>query len=512
MPQSPDITTTGAVGALPGSPGGTIAPTAGTVYTAKASATQEYVAGSVSQAYSGFLRSLSFAIDDVESDFGSDLYARMQFDPRVKGNLRLIKSAILSEELSLVPAVNDESEDGFAQAQDILTFCDRVLANLETPLEDVLRDMLDAVALGNQVAEQVYDQPTRGVDRGKLVLTKLKVKPRGTTAFVVDAFRNVVGLLAYIPGVGFPVTTGGMIDPAHQANFLPREKFAVLTWEPKDGDPRGSSSLRSAYWPWQAKLQVAMAYLSYLAKFASPSVWATVGPESASSTTINADGTLSDASPVQALYAQLLNFQNGSALALANGSAVGAVHVQGNGEAFLKAFDWFDAQITYGMLSQTLATGEGQHQARAAAAVHQDVLSLLIREGKNAVCRMVRRDILMPLVQYNFGEQCVSLTPKATLGEVENRDVSTLVTALAAAGYVIANSQLPEIDALLGLAQRSKEDLQEAEVIAEGGSTDGSAPAPPTAPPGTATPATPPGTPAPPIVASQPGNPVKPKE
>jgi len=388
---TPDITTTGAIGALPGSPNGTIAPVAGTVYTAKASPLTEYVSGSVSQAYSGFIRSLSFAIDDVESDFGSDLYQRMQFDPRIKGNLRLIKSAILSEELSLVPAVNDQSEDGFGPAQDILEFCERVLDNLETPLEDVLRDMLDAVAQGHQVAEQVYDQPTRGVDRGKLVLTKLKVKPRGTTAFVVDAFRNVVGLLGYIPGVGFPVTTGGMVDPAHQANFLPREKFAVLTWEPKDGDPRGTSSFRAAYWPWQAKVQVMGAYLSYLAKFASPSVWATVGPESASSTTINADGTLNDVSPVQALYGQLLNFQNGSALALANGSAVGAVHVQGNGEAFLKAFDWFDAQMTYGMLSQTLATGEGKHESRAAAAVHQDVLSLLIREGKNAVCRMVRR-------------------------------------------------------------------------------------------------------------------------
>jgi len=506
---TPDITTTGAVGALPGSPGGTIAPTAGTIYTAKASATQEYVAGSVSQAYNGFLRSLSFAIDDVESDFGSDLYSRMQFDPRIKGNLRLIKSAILSEELSLVPAVNDQSEDGFGQAQDILAFCDRVLANLETPLEDVLRDMLDAVALGNQVAEQVYDQPTRGVDRGKLVLTKLKVKPRGTTAFVVDAFRNVVGLLGYIPGVGFPVTTGGMIDPAHQANFLPREKFAVLTWEPKDGDPRGTSSLRPAYWAWQSKVQVMGAYLSYLAKFASPSVWATVGPESASSTMIATDGTLSDVSPVQALYAQLLNFQNGSALALANGSAVGTVNVQGDGSAFLKAFDWFDAQITYGMLSQTLATGEGKHESRAAAAVHQDVLSLLIREGKNAVCRMVRRDILMPLVQYNFGEDAVPLTPKASLGEVETKDVATLITALATAGYVIANSQLSEIDALLGLAQRSEEDIVQAQITTESGSTDGTAPpTPPDAPPlaGTGPPRTPPGTRTPP--PSQPGNPV----
>jgi len=504
---TPDITTTGAVGAMPGSPNGTIMPTAGTIYTAKANPVTEYVAGSVSQAYNGFLRSLSFAIDDAESDFGSDLYQRMQFDPKIKGNLRLIKSAVMSEEVSLVPAVNDESEDGFAQAQDILAFCERVLDNLETPLEDVLRDLLDAVAEGHRVAEQVYDQPTRGVDRGKLVLTKLKVKPRGTTAFVVDAFRNVVGLLGFIPGVGFPVTTGGMIDPAHQPNFLPREKFAVLTWEPKNGDPRGTSTLRAAYWPWQSKVQVAVAYLSYLAKFASPSIWATTAPDAASNVTINADGTLSEVSPVAALYNQTINFQNGSVLVGPDGMKVGAIHVQGNGEAFLKAFDWFDAQITYGMLSQTLATGEGKHESRAAAAVHQDVLSLLIREGKNTVCRMIRRDILTPLVKYNFGEQSISLTPNASLGEVENRDVSPLITALAAAGYVIANSQLPEIDALLGFAQRSEEDMMQAQLVTQGANVNGTAPpTAPASPPGTPIP---PSTPIPPTAASQPGNPVK---
>lgn len=487
------ISETGTTGALPGSLNANIAPTRGTPYVLKANPLTEYVAGSPTQAYAGFFRSLGFAIDDITADFASDLYDRMAFDPTIKGNTRLVKSAILSEEVSLASPVHDESEDGFGKAQDILDFCNRVLENLETPLEDVLRDMLEAFSHGNRVAEQIYEQPTSGVDNGKLVLTKLKVKPRQTTAFVVDFYRNVIGLIGYIPGVGFPVQTGSFIDPARQPNLLPREKFAVLTWEPKDGDPRGTSSLRSAYWPWQAKAQVMPQYLSYLAKFASPSLWATTGPDAQSVSTSNADGTIVDSPPALQLGAQMANFYNGSYIVLPNGARVDAIHVTGDGQAFLKAFEFFDAQMTYAMLSQTLSTGQAQHASRAQATVHQDILSLLIREGKNAVCRMIRRDILMPLVRYNFGEDAVTLTPNASLGEVESRDVAPLITALASAGYVIANSQLPSIDELIGIEQRSQEDIIEAQLVAEGGANDGSAPATPS---GTSPPVTPPpGTP-----------------
>jgi hypothetical protein len=191
-----DITSAMRVGAVPPQTGigNNVPGKPGNVVQLRAVAVDEYVANTRYLA-GNVLRTLPHAIDDLTAEFADDIYERMQRDAEVAAIVRLLKSAILSEGVSLASPVADEAETDFARAQEVLDFCTDVLANLLTPMEDALRNMLDALTVGSKVAEQVY-----ALDGAQLRLVALKVKPRRSTAFLVDPFNNVIGLLGQRPG------------------------------------------------------------------------------------------------------------------------------------------------------------------------------------------------------------------------------------------------------------------------------------------------------------------------
>jgi hypothetical protein len=453
------ITSSPRVGASPATtPGGQDSP--GKVVRLRAIATEEYVANARYLAGNA-LRTLPHAIDDLTAEFADDIYERMQRDGQVAAIMRLLKSAILSEGVTLTSPIADEAELDFARGQEIAALCTEQIANLATPIEDVLRNLLDALAVGHKVAEQVYE-----LRDNALVLTALKVKPRRATAFLVDPFNNVIGLLGQRPGQAIGVISSAVYgNPRDIPNILPREKFAVLTHDPRDGDPRGRSVLRPAYGAWNLKVQALFSYQRYLAQFASPSVIATVGELAGDVTATTSAGTVVTMTAQEYLETAVQGFQNGSYIIAPFGSIIRVEWPQGSGDAYLKAFEFLNAEISKAVLTQTLATGEGKHASRAQAAVHQDVLAVIIREYKEWVCRMLRRDILTPMVRYNVAD-ADHLVPVPSLGEVEQQDVNAMLTALGAVGYSLSPSQLPETDRMAGMPARSTDDLKQLQEMA----------------------------------------------
>lgn len=441
--------------------------------------TREYVSGGNLLWQKSFYRALPGYIDDTTRDFGEDLYERMALDAQIKSCVGLLKKSILNGGLS-ISAPSGLDETGFpkteAKAQEIADFCQRNIDRLERPfVTETLHDMLDAMSLGNKVAEQVYEQPKTGPLAGQLCLKQIKVKPRASTAFVVDPYQNLVGLIALIPGVSPSALNSNILagDLKSVPNLLPRRKFAVLTWEPQNGDPRGISVLRSAYNPWWLKQQTWPEYLKYLAQFGSPSLIGYTAEGATVDTLKNADGTVyldgngvaTYISPEQTLATSMAEFRNGTYLALPFSSKVEPLQVNGEGGAFLSAVDLFDRQMAKAILYQTLATEQAQHQARAASETHQDVLGLVVQYGKTVVEQMILNDILKPLIEYNYGEEGLEFLPNVDLGNTESQDFATKATAIASlqtAGY-LTESQKPGIDADLGIHVRSPQEVQAAQ-------------------------------------------------
>jgi Protein of unknown function (DUF935) len=434
---------------------------------------REYVAGGSGLWYGDAVRALPHPLDDLAADFGADIYDRMCFDPQVAACLTVLKASILEDGLTLAPAVDDKLDPDYALAVEIQEAAEAMLDDLETPLDDALFDMLHALAIGNRVAELKYAVKPGPDGRDLVSVAAIKPKPLTATAFVVDAYMNVVGLLGARPGMVQPAYTGAVIDPK-SAEILPRDKFAVFTFRPKYGDPRGTSILRPAYAAWWTKWQVHQEYLKYLAQFAGPGLIGTAPANAVTQPAMDPLGNPTDPSsapltPSEAMVAALEAYRNGGILGLPYGASVQVIQAAGNGQPFLSAIAACDHGITKSILTQELATEEGAHQARAAAQVHQDVLDTLVRQGKRSLVRVVARDILRNFVRWNWGEDALPLAPKPSLGTTERQDLPAMMTAVAAlvnAGYPHP-SQYSGLDSMLGLPPRDL--TQDADVLDENG-------------------------------------------
>jgi hypothetical protein len=162
-------------------------------------------------------------------------------------------------------------------------------------------------------------------------------------------------------------------------------------------------------------------------------------------------------SPQDKLLRVLKALRNGYVAVGPDGTKVQVIQASGTGTAFTAAFDFWDKQIAKAVLGQTLATEEGQHQARAAAQVHKDVLDIVLKHVRRAVAVMIRNDVLFHLVANNYGEEDARLyTPKVFVGPESDDDwssdvagVSQLVTA--AGGQFVKPDQYPYLWKKLGL-------------------------------------------------------------
>lgn len=434
----------------------------------RAELTRELVSARV-LSLSTYLRSLPRYIDDIGRDFGDDIYQRLRLDPQYAQCLLVLKLAILAQGVEVEPAVGEE-DPNHQQAVEMAEFCRRNLQGLRAPfVAHTLWNMLDALDQGNKVAEQTYYYPESGPDVGKLCLQSIKVKPRESVAFVVDTMTNVVGILGIRPGQ-YGYAGMGVID-AKSPNLLPRKKFLILTHRPENEDPRGTSAGRPAYHPWWFKAQLQAEYLKHLARFGSPSPVATTGQAAENVQDSSADGSPlvdEDGNPVYitpeaATLRALQDIANGSVAVLPFGTTLDLMEPKTGDSPLLQGIEFCNKEMSKCLLGQTLATGEGEHQARAAAEVHQDVLGLLVSHEKRGVEQAVRCDVCMPLVEYNYGPEAIPLTPNVTLGDTSEEDIAALITAvsrLVAADY-FSPEQLRALDALLGMPIRSQEAVDE---------------------------------------------------
>lgn len=405
--------------------------------TAKTEPTREYVAGGdgglgwwYTQA-SQRLRTLPHCIDDVTADLADDLYDRMMVDPQAGGAVNIFRASILEDGVKLTSPVEKDA-DGYDLGQEIAATCTTALDELDIPVDDVWWNMLDALPFGNKVGELVYRQ-----DGKWLMLRAIKVKPRHATAFVVDQFNNILGL----------VGPSGLRSGADgQPTLLPLEKFAVLSFRPKDADPRGTSVLRPAYNGWWLKQQTWVEFLKYLTQFASASL---VGKTPPGAKAANPG----DPKPADVMLAQLLGFRNGTAVVLPAGAELDPLFSTGEGQAFHRAFELYGREIVMGVISQTRAILEAEHGSKADSQTSQDILDTLVRQAKKSVQRMIRRDVLRPFVRYNYGEAAVPLAPVVTLGNVEEQDRTPMWNAFAALwkSGALDESQRAEMCRILGL-------------------------------------------------------------
>jgi hypothetical protein len=434
-------------------------------------ATREAVAGGFGLFLQDRPQVLTQYFDDIVAEFGPRLYEVMDLDATLKASADVLDEAVLAERVQLTPAVvrqeqegavdEDPSDPEIALSEEVADYCRRLLDGVSPPANVVSWNLLKASRFGARLAEKVY-APGTGPDLGRLVLASLKTKPRWAYNLVVDAFMNVVGVLAFVPA---PYREGEAPPPAESAPsgwlVLPRRRFCLATWDSPHEDPRGTSTYRTAYRAWNVKVQVDPLYYRYLTVYAGAKAWAELPPNAGTQKVLQPDGSYK--TPQQDLSDTLTSFlTTHSTLALHNGGAVHAFAVPGEGQAFTTAYDVFNRQLVLSQLGTADLTMPSEHYSKGEGEVGQDVVGNRVRHRRAWLADVWRREVLMDAVALNWGEDVARRhTPLVSFGSVEHQDFSRNANAVARlmqSGY-FTESQLHAVDRWLGLPPRKPGEL-----------------------------------------------------
>jgi hypothetical protein len=411
-------------------------------------------------------RRLPQVSDEVAAHYGPSTYEQMACDPEVGAALLLLVYFTLADGVESRPAVG-EKDERFELAVEINEHIERTISGLSRPLKETLEMIVkEAMIHGSKVAEKVYSIPTAGPDAFRLVLSHIKVKPKGATAFVVDEFMNLVGLIPASPGYTALVTG--------ESKVISPEKFIIATYRMKDEDPRGNSHLRPAVKPWNVKQLAWPEFLTYLMRCAVPGMALILSENAKDRTETDADGNQTTLSATDEGLQALVQFKNSTAMVLESGSDLKTLEVSGKGEIWKLAFnEILNKEIRKALLLQDLATSDSTHQTKGSTDSQMGIVELLVWAIKRWVGEIVRSQIFMPQVAYNWGDDvAVELTPTAVLGDYDRKDWaadSEAVVSLCTATVLDENgTQKPlltysQIQALLtqiGLPAPSQEEVE----------------------------------------------------
>jgi len=408
--------------------------------------TKEYVVGT-----GGFTRKIGQILsnfnDELECLIGWDVYERMSRDPVVSKNINYQKLSVTSEEINLHPAVG-EKDPRYDRALEIRDCCLRSQNNLHRPIQAIIAEMMNALKRSHTVAEITYNEPLpTGPDAYKLTLRSIKVKPHNTTAFVVDPFRNVIGLTAWMYGRA-GVVPSSQIDGQ---KIIEREKFAVLTFETEDEDPRGLNVLRAAYNFWQAKCLVPGLDLKWLEKSGIKSAIGFTAEGLDTNVEEDPDNEGEVISAQQAMANALARLESGSSAAFPHSASVQAYGVDGTGSQFTRAYEDYDKQIDYALSGQSGATKDSETGSYSSKGIFKDVLDLFCYSRKRQVADCLRNDVWKNFVRWNFGEGDVDLTPIVMIGDEEGNTWAETAVALEKLGPSLTDSQWLTLLAELGI-------------------------------------------------------------
>lgn len=345
------------------------------------------------------------------------------------------------------------------RAAEISDFCQRQIDRVPKFHAAMFQLVFEGMAYGNKVAEQVLEIATRGTDAGKWCLKALKPKPRTAVAFVIDAYMNEIGMLGAKPGQMAVMQTSILAD---STEIIPREKFAVFTYRPKDDDPRGTTALIAARNGWEMKTRTFPEYLLFLMVSAIPGILATLPAGQDEMTVYEDDGITPKRDAItgepvtisahQFLLNMLSKMRNHQVGVAPDGTNFTLLEANSEGEVFTRALDKFGSEITMAILFQQLATRDSTHQTKGATGSQARVIDLIVFWLRDTAADMVRNEIFKPLVRYNFGDEAADeLLPKVSYGDTEARDWAVDATAAAALADKLTETQWEHITTQLGI-------------------------------------------------------------
>ena len=295
----------------------------------------------------------------------AELFEEMEEkDPHLFSQLQTRKNAVTGLDFEIIPFDSDDPRD-----KEIAEFVETQINGIEG-LEDIMLDLLDAIGKGFAVSEIMW-----GYDEGHVVVTD--IRSRQQKRFFWDSTDD-----------SFQVRTaeapGGM--------QLPKNKFILHRYKARSGHTSRAGVLRVCAWMYLFKNYTLKDWVAFCEVYGMPFRLGKYQPGAS-----EADK--------RALMQALIQIGADAAGIFPDGTTIDFVNTEkaSSIDLYERLARYCDEQISKAILGQTLTSDSGGG-SYAQSKTHNDVRHDLTVADCKALAATFRRDLIRPLVEFNFGE------------------------------------------------------------------------------------------------------------
>ena len=353
------------------------------------------------------LTPVKLALIFKEADAGDpfrqmELFEEMESkDTHLFSQLQTRKLAVTGLDWEVQPFSQDETD------QEIAAFVEEQLKELDG-FSDNLMDILDAIGKGISFQEIEWEYRDGHVVVGNIEYVHQK-------KFYYDTLTDALMLRTEAFPGGIP---------------LPENKFIVHRYKARSGHPSRYGVLRVVAWMYLFKNYDLKDWVSFCEVYGMPLRLGTY------------DATASEKDKA-ALMDAIVRMGTDAAGIVPSGTDIKFIesNKQSSVDIYERLARFCDEQMSKAIVGQTLTSDSGGSYAQSKT--HNDVRQDLTEADCKAVMETVRRDLIRPLVEFNFGVQ--AHVPYFILNATDTDDLketAEIVNTLAAAGLEIPKSWL----------------------------------------------------------------------
>lgn len=311
----------------------------------------------------------------------AELFEEMEEkDPHLFSQLQTRKNAVTGLDFEIIPFDPDDERDKV-----IAEFVKAQINGIEG-LEDVMLDLLDAIGKGFAVSEIMWAYAGKHV--------------------VVDDIRSRPQKRFFWDSEGaFKVRT----DEAPEGIELPKNKFILHRYKARSGHPSRAGVLRVVAWMYLFKNYTLKDWVAFCEVYGMPLRLGKYQP-----------GASED--DKRALMQALAQIGADAAGIFPDGTTIEFVNTEkaSSTDLYERLARYCDEQISKAILGQTLTSDSGGG-SYAQSKTHNDVRHDLTAADCKALAATLRRDLIRPLVLFNFGDD--SRVPYISFDAEESEDL-----------------------------------------------------------------------------------------
>ena len=370
--------------------------------------------------------------DDIfQKKYNYDLFREMREDDQIGAVLTLKKFFILSGQRE----IQCDNKD----VADFITW--NIDYYLDCLFDESLLDILTCIDFGFSITEKVFKITDTQKWGKKIVLDQLRTRPPDTFEFDQDSQGNIIKIRQHTAGADIEIDAPKVIHYMYQ---------------PEYDNPYGTSELNlGIYRAWWSKNAIIKFWNIYLERFGMPTV---VGkyPQGMSS-------------GINDLKAVLKNIQSKTSIIIPEEVKLELLNAGSGGQdGYEKAIDKYNIMIARKALIPDLLGLSGAQTSGGSYALGASQFNMFynnIRNETKKLERMINREIIQPLVAWNFGNniECV-LKINQVDEERKQKDLDLWIRAVQTGNVPVNDDQLNWFFKSLNMPEKQKGDALPAQV------------------------------------------------